>query len=79
MYGLAYCFGIIFIIQPDNYMTLNITESIFLSGGFIVGGAVFYISFKLFPNAPNIITQKLAVKAIYNNLKKVKKTIYARK
>ena len=79
MYGLGYCLGIIFIIQPDNHMSFDVTQSLSVSASLILGGIVFYLVFKLLPNSPNILTQKLAVKAIYHDLKKVGETIHSRK
>jgi uncharacterized membrane protein len=44
-----------------------------------MGGVIFYIVFRLLPNAPNILTQKLAIMSLYKDLKKVGKTIRSRK
>ncbi len=79
MYGLGYCLGCIFIIQPDNHMSFDIMQSLSVCGGLFMGGIIFYIVFRLLPNAPNILTQKLAVDSLYKDLKKVGKTIYCRK
>ena len=79
MYGLGYCLGFIFIIQPDNHMSFDIVQSLSVCGGLIIGGAIFYIIFRLLPNAPNILTQNLAVRSLYKDLKKVGKPIRSRK
>ncbi len=73
MYGLGYCLGFIFIIQPDNHMSFDIMQSLSVCGGLIMGGIIFYIVFRLLPNAPNILTQKLAVNSLYNDLKRLEK------
>ncbi|AXA33755.1 FUSC family protein [Francisella adeliensis] len=75
MHGFGYCLGIIFIIQPDNHMNFDIINSISICIGLLIGGCVFYAIYNLLPNSPNILTQKLAIKALYNDLKKVGKTI----
>ena len=79
MYGLGYCLGFIFIIQPDNHMSFDIMQSLSVCSGLIMGGIIFYIVFRLLPNAPNVLTQRLAVNSLYSDLKKVGKTIYYRK
>lgn len=79
MYGLGYCLAFIFIIQPDNHMSFDIMQSLSVCGGLLLGGIIFYIVFRLLPNAPNILTQNLAVKSLYNDLKKVRKHIRSRK
>ena len=58
---------------------IGITQLLSVSGSLILGVIMFYLVFKLLPNSPNILTQKLAVKAIYHDLKKVGKTINSRK
>ncbi len=79
MYSLGYCLGFIFIIQPDNHMSFDIMQSLSVCGGLIMGGIIFYIVFRLLPNAPNVLTQRLAVNSLYSDLKKVGKTILSRK
>lgn len=76
MYGFGYCLGIIFIIQPDNHMNFDIINSISICIGLLIGGGVFYTIYTLLPNAPNILTQKLAIKALYSDLQRVGKTIH---
>ncbi|QLE78461.1 FUSC family protein [Francisella sp. Scap27] len=76
IYGLGYCLGIIFIIQPDNHMNFDIISSLSTCIGLLIGGCVFYTIYTLLPNAPNILTQKLAIKALYGDLQKIGKTIH---
>ena len=54
-------------------------QSLSVCGGLIMGGIIFYIVFRLLPNAPNVLTQRLAVNSLYSDLKKVGKTILSRK
>ena len=69
MYGLGYCLGMVFIINPSNQMSFSIIPSISICLGLLFGGAVFYIIYKLLPNAPNIITQKIALVSLYRDYK----------
>ncbi|QLE78391.1 hypothetical protein FLM55_01010 [Francisella sp. Scap27] len=78
MYGLGYCLGFIFVVQPSNQMSFNVTPSLSICLGLIFGGGVFYVVYKLLPNAPNIITQKLALLSLYGDYKKIGKTITTR-
>ncbi|WP_395167659.1 FUSC family protein [Francisella salimarina] len=70
MYSLGFYLGFVFMVQPSNHMSFEITSSFTIAMSSIVGCLGLWLAFKLFPLTPHTLSRKVAIRSIINDVHK---------
>lgn len=70
-YCIGFCLGVIELIQPSNHMSFDISKSLTIGLGAILGCTILWLTFKLYPHSPYTITRKFTIRSIIKDNKKL--------